>query len=166
MWLTTVYFISQPCNSTAYAFLEESNSTGTRATFWEYGSGAKALFVDVPGAEEEAIPAFSPSGVRPKPSCMSLALRWRRRCLRMKTKAAIIARIATTPTATPIPTDADVDRPVEAVLEPAVDVWLACGVDVVALAPVVAVVVGSGDDVAVVEVDVLVDVAAKPRVDY
>lgn len=85
----------------------------------------------------------------------------------MKTKAAIIAIIATTPTATPIPIDADVERPEDEALEPAVDVWVACDVEVlVALAVDDSDLVEVGVDVACVELDVLVEVASSPSVDY
>lgn len=81
-------------------------------------------------------------------------------------KAAMIAIIATTPTATPIPIDADVERLEEEELEPAVDVWVACDVEVlVALAVDDSDLVEVGVDVAIVELDVLVDAASSPSVD-
>lgn len=85
----------------------------------------------------------------------------------MKIKAAMIAIIAITPTATPIPIDAEVDRPEEVVLAPAVEVWVACDVDVevALLADEDLDVVEVGCDVAVAELDWLVDVASSPSVD-
>lgn len=79
----------------------------------------------------------------------------------------MIAIITTTPTATPIPIDADVERPEEEELEPALDVSVACDVEVlVALVVDETDLVEVGVDVAFVELDVLVDVASSPSVDY